>query len=568
MRPMKTAIYARKSTDDNDKILDNKSITRQVDRSIAYAESKGWTVAEENTFLDDGVSGAEFKNRPGLLRMLNHLSEFDVIVMSELSRLGREMSQTSTVLAQIHAAGVRIYFYLTDDELKFDKAIDKFMVSATAFAAELEREKASQRSRDALFRKAEKGYNAGGRVYGYDNVPVYATSSNGQQVKSHTDYKINEEEAKVINAIFRMYADGFGLGTITKTLNQDPQYHDKNVEYFGGRLPPSPWKGTGSWAPSSVREILHRERYTGKVPYGEYRKTLRGGTRVREKQESFLMIDRPELRIIPEARWDAVQARLKIARESHIYLTGGSGRRVESKYLLSGMMKCECCGASMIATSMMSGSPGKRRRVMRYACSFNNNRGHTVCGNTVRPKMDEIDNDVLSAIEETILTPEAIRFTLEKVVEKVAAQAKTEPDLVRVRQTKIEQLRKEMDRFVNLIAVGKTPQRVLEEISWREAQIKQLADEIAQYEASTSHGRMDARYIRDAFGERIAHFRELMRRRSVEARQGLHALLKGPIRFTPLEGGYELHGETKLGALLPTSVGVASPRRFELLSPP
>lgn len=565
---MRTAIYARKSTDDNDKILDNKSITRQVDRSIAYAESKGWTVDEENVFLDDGISGAEFKNRPGLLRMLNHLSEFDVIIMSELSRIGREMSQTSTVLAQIHAASVHIYFYLTNEELKFEKAIDKFMVSATAFAAELEREKASQRSRDALLRKAEKGYNAGGRAYGYDNIPVYATSFNGQQVKSHTDYRINNEEAKVIEAIFRMYADGYGLGTITKTLNQDPNYHDNNVKYFGGCLPPAPWKGTGSWAPSSVREILHRERYTGKVPYGEYRKTLRGGTRVREKQENFLMIDRPELRIIPETLWVAVKARLKIARETHAHIAGVSHRQVESKYLLSGLMKCECCGASMIATSMMSGSPGRRRRIMRYACSFNNNRGQTVCGNTVRPRMDEIDNEVLSTIEETVLTPEAIRFTLEKVVEKIAAQAKAEPDLVRVRQAKIEQLRKEMDRFVSLIAVGKTPQRVLEEISWREAQIKQLEDEIAQHEASAGRGHMDTRHIRDAFGERIAHFRELMRRRSLEARQGLHTLLKGPIRFIPQDGGYELRGETKLGALLPTSVDMASPRRFELLSPP
>ena len=51
-----------------------------------------------------------------------------------------------------------------------------------------------------------------------------------------------------------------------------------------------------------------------------------------------------------------------------------------------------------------------------------------------------------------------------------------------------------MDRFVSLIAVG-------------EAQIKQLEDEISQHEASAGHGHMDTRHIRDAFGERIAHFR-------------------------------------------------------------
>ena len=84
---------------------------------------------------------------------------------------GAKWLYTATVLGQIRAAGVRIWFYLTNEELKFDSATDKFMVSAVAFAAELEREKASQRSRDALLRKAEHGFNTGGRVYGYDNVP-------------------------------------------------------------------------------------------------------------------------------------------------------------------------------------------------------------------------------------------------------------------------------------------------------------------------------------------------------------------------------------------------------------
>ena len=96
---MKAAIYARKSTDDNDRNADNKSVTRQVERALAYAIAKGWSVNEEHIFVDDGISGAEFRNRPALLRMLNHLRAFDVIVMSELSRLDREMTNTATVLA-------------------------------------------------------------------------------------------------------------------------------------------------------------------------------------------------------------------------------------------------------------------------------------------------------------------------------------------------------------------------------------------------------------------------------------------------------------------------------------
>jgi len=43
-------------------------------------------------------------------------------------------------------AGVRIFFYLEDRERTLDSPTDKIMMSLTAFADELEREKARQRT--------------------------------------------------------------------------------------------------------------------------------------------------------------------------------------------------------------------------------------------------------------------------------------------------------------------------------------------------------------------------------------------------------------------------------------
>jgi DNA invertase Pin-like site-specific DNA recombinase len=61
---MIAAIYARKSTDQN--ISDEeKSVTRQVQHARAYAAKKGWTVANDHVYADDGISGAEFVKRPG-----------------------------------------------------------------------------------------------------------------------------------------------------------------------------------------------------------------------------------------------------------------------------------------------------------------------------------------------------------------------------------------------------------------------------------------------------------------------------------------------------------------------
>ena len=54
---MIAAIYARKSTEQNGVADDTKSVTSQVEHARAYAARKGWIVAEDHVYLDDGISG-------------------------------------------------------------------------------------------------------------------------------------------------------------------------------------------------------------------------------------------------------------------------------------------------------------------------------------------------------------------------------------------------------------------------------------------------------------------------------------------------------------------------------
>src|ERR1044072_9909337 len=92
--------------------------------------------------------------------------------MSEESRRGRKAIETAYALKQLVTAGVRVLFYLEDRERKLYSPADKIMLSLTAFADELEREKARQRTADAMTRKARAGHVTGGRVFGYDNVEI------------------------------------------------------------------------------------------------------------------------------------------------------------------------------------------------------------------------------------------------------------------------------------------------------------------------------------------------------------------------------------------------------------
>src|SRR5205823_13271714 len=106
---MIAAVYARKSTDQSGVADEQKSVARQVANAREYAIRKQWTVDETSIFVDDGISGAEFANRPGFLRLMNALKprpSFQVLIMTEESRLGREAIETAYALKQLVTAGV------------------------------------------------------------------------------------------------------------------------------------------------------------------------------------------------------------------------------------------------------------------------------------------------------------------------------------------------------------------------------------------------------------------------------------------------------------------------------
>ena len=166
---MIAAIYARKSTEQTGTAEEAKSVTRQIDHARAYAAAKGWAVAEAHVYVDDGISGAEFAKRPGLVRLINALRPwppFQVLVMSEESRLGREEIETAYLLKQLITAGVRVFYYLEDRERTQDSPTEKLLLSVATFADEMERVKARARTRDAMVRTARAGHVAGHK-YGY-----------------------------------------------------------------------------------------------------------------------------------------------------------------------------------------------------------------------------------------------------------------------------------------------------------------------------------------------------------------------------------------------------------------
>lgn len=536
---MRAAIYARKSNDDDNKGQDNKSVTRQVAHAKAYAVKNGWTVDDEHIYVDDGISGTEYVKRSGLQRLLSELNQFDVVVASENSRIGRDQYGNSYVFKKFKENDVQLFFYLSDEQLKYDTAIDQFMANVESFASQMERERIAQRTRDALERKAKEGYSAGGRCYGYENVWVFNDGSRKlaptKTVKSedvhHTEQEINEDEARIVRGVFKMYLDGFGHTVIAKTLNGEEKREHLSKRYFGNERPDSPQNGTNSWSPSAIRAMLYRKRYFGIVEYGA----------VKNKQNKDpISIEILELRIIEKPLWDKVQKRLEAVKATYLKTFDGrfEGRPEvgrESKYLLSSMGKCGC-GGSLTITG------GQKHSHYYYGCSYNQNRGMEVCSNNHRARMNDMDSAVIKIIKDTILTPDAIEYVIKKAQKLEAERRKQSPNEVPRLEKEKRKLEKEMGRFMSLIATGDAPDSVLKEIKQREKRLGDLDKELTKFSSlKTGASELELRRFRKYAEKSMSDFNGLLTGNVLKARQALRKILRddkgnfSPLLISPID---------------------------------
>jgi len=544
------AVYARKSTEQH--VADEeKSVTRQIELAVACAKTHGFEVTSEHIYIDDAISGAEFDRRPGLVRLLNALrprAPFTALVLADKDRLGREQFETNHILKQISLAGVRIFEYQNGgQEVRLESPIDKLIMSVSNFAAELERAKASQRTRDALQRKAQRGYVAGGTVFGYRNVPVLGDG--GQ--RSHVLREVREDEATVVRSIFGMAAHGVGLRTIARTLNAE-----------GMRSPRARPGRHHSWAPSSVRAILFNPLYKGAVVWGRTKKRDAWG----RKKES----DRPvnewvvaiveQLRVVSDELWANAHEALQSRQKAYGFKRGSPrpAGALDSKYLLTGMVECGVCGGTIVQTW--------HGRKPAYRCWYNHSRGRAVCANALVVDMHLADDTVLQAITRDVLDPEVVGEALDlalRELEQPAAAGAARTDALK---TELARLEGELIRYADAIADAGPLATILQAVKVREQRRDALRAELKTLATPGRTTARDASKIRAELTEYLQNWRDMACQGVAEARRLLRAVLVGRFVFTPVTPPpglpprkgpgrkprliYELKGETSLSGLI------------------
>ena len=189
---MKTVIFARVSTN-------VQEYDRQIYELTTLAKSNGWSV--EAVFAEK-ISGAKSnKERTELLNMVSYVegNHINKVLVTELSRLGRDTLQVLEVIQMLNEKGISLYIqnYNIETLTKDGKvnAMSQFLITILAEVARMERKTIRER--------VESGY----RNY----------RANGGKVGRKIGYKKTEETIREqYTEEIKLLKKGYSLRNISK----------------------------------------------------------------------------------------------------------------------------------------------------------------------------------------------------------------------------------------------------------------------------------------------------------------------------------------------------------------
>lgn len=523
MSNSRCAIYARYSTDKQSPL----SIDDQVRKCREHAASHDWEVLSDHVYSDGAMSGSSSEDRPGLCALRAAVSSpgrvFDVLLVDDTSRLSRHQATAMQLFEGFIFLGVRVVAVgqgIDSSSEQADVLIAVHGLIDSQYVKEL-----AKKTHRGLEGNVLRGFHAGGRCFGYRNVKT----ADGVRLE------VNEAEATTVRRIFEMSANGYSLKAITKALNTE-------------QLPP-PRARVGrpraTWCPTAIREMLRRELYVGRVVWNRSKFVKKPGSRKRLRRErpqsEWRMVDRPELRILGDEIWRAVQDRL--AWTSVAYGRRGKGRNLIGRgvhHLLSGFLKCAECGSNL--TIVVGAGKGRQAR---YGCPHNSIRG--ACSNNLREREDWIEERLLSDLQTNVLRPEVVDFAVEEFGRQLKARFSVVSAQLAVDRERKALLEVEIDRLWDLAAQGCEFESLRSQIEKRDREIREITDRLLSVGSGTLEAELEE--IRRFVNKNLGDIRSLLNRDIPAARAELAKHVQ-EVRMRPKQVGakrfYVADGEWNL----------------------
>jgi site-specific DNA recombinase len=376
---MQIAIYARVST--TRQAENDLSIPDQLRQMQVWAERNGHVVVKE--YIEPGASATDDK-RPVFQDMMNDAAlspaPFQVVVVHSLSRFFRDLVMGAMYQKKLLKAGVQLISITqqTQNDPSGDMQRHIFMLFDEYQSKEI-----SKHTLRGMQENARQGYFNGSKApFGYKTVDAGQTGLRGRMKKK---LAVNPSEAEVVRDIFMLYVHGkngprLGMKEITKYLNA------KNI-LNRGKL----------WRIQGIQLVLSSTTYAG--------------------WHVFNRVDSKTFKTKDEGEWIKIAVPAIIDQETFDKTTDMRKAwspkkcvpsREASPHLLTGILKCGHCGASMTVTW------GKGGQYRYYKCNARISKGNTACPSRNFP-LEKIDNLVLDAFRSKIYKPEHIRDIIDEL---------------------------------------------------------------------------------------------------------------------------------------------------------
>jgi site-specific DNA recombinase len=405
----------------------------------------------------------------------------------------------------------------------------KVQLTVKGLVNELYLDDLREKTHRGLVGRVTRGWSAGGRIFGYRTMPVQDAGVGGART-APARFVIEPSEAGIVSRIFGEYANGQSLQAIAHALNRD--------------CIPFPGKETrrGSqrrgWAGSSVRVILHNEKYVGVWVWNKRRflKDPETGRRrsIPRPPEEWVRQEHPDLRIIDAGLWRAVQERLRYIEKTYGVARRrpprGAAHMAYSPHLLSGVLRCGVCGARMVAQTATRKKGEEVDRYGWYRCGGARDKGPAICAHNTGYRRDRLEGALLAKFREA-MTPAMIETLATAINAQIEGVFQGHDDRAAHVTGETRRLEHEAGNLVRFLATGGDSAAVRGELQEIEGKLEQLRAESATLEkaAAMPAPRVHPAWVRD----KLERLDELMKRDPARARIEIVKHLDGDLIIAP-----------------------------------
>lgn len=336
------------------------------DRSIADQKALGIELAQRlvtgyEVYIDEGYSGTleNIEDRPAFSKMIDDIQEgiIDSVFVFDQSRLERN-PQIRYVIKKIFKEN-NIKLFTQNGEVQSNNDEEEMFGDLMSVYNQYYVKITSKKIKSVLRRNAKEG-KAHSSIFPYG----YGKDDKGYLI-------VNEEEAEIVKRIYHESLQGLGTNKIAERLNDDGILTRYNKISKGTIKVKNRYtkkiserdKTEIKWAGNTVRGIIKNPIYKGERHFGGD------------------IFDAPII-IISEL-WEEVNNHLP--RNSN-----NSGKKVDHKYLLKGLLECAYCGRNMYGRTRVN------KKDNYYMCSSKRLKDKN-CGNK-SINIDVLDDFIWSAI--------------------------------------------------------------------------------------------------------------------------------------------------------------------------